>query len=823
MKILELKIENIRGVKNIDISPNGENVVVVGPNGSGKSAIVDAIEFLLAGRISRLEGEGTKNLSLKEHGPHVDYRDKLKNVSVKAKIKIDTFNEIIGIERKMSSPTKLMIFPQNAEQYLKSCLEIAEMGQHVLSRREIVKYITAEAGKRAKEIQSLLNLEEIETLRGIFVTVQNNAEKDLKQSTSSRKTTEGNISTTLSLPNFSVDATLQKVNEFRRLLSGNPSDKMSILGLKKDLTPPAKVNKGEELSTNQINNCIQEIRRMIKESVPKIISKEQELKNILDEISKNKKLKKDLMHKKLLELGINLMDETESCPLCEKEWPAGELRKHLEQRIKTATIAQTKQDVITEKSSFIKSEMDLLENYITNLKKAQKQFNLSSELQELVNPYIESINYWSKTMLSPLEIYEESKWPTNEISGLFEEIFIEEKIINPLEKAIQESGKELSKEQDAWDTLTKMETLWEQYEKAYQNLTLSTLFKERADAVLYHFESARDKTLEGIYDIIKDDFTEYYISIHNEDEKDFKSSLKHQGAELHFEVDFYKRGLFPPHALHSEGHQDSMGLCLYFALNKYLTKDIMKLTILDDVVMSIDNNHRRGICQLLKHYFADRQFFITTHDLVWAKQLKTEGIVEKKNFIQFKGWTIETGPIYEFEKDLWKKIDIDLSNNDIPSASHKLRRGSEYFFETVCDSFRAEIKYRGDGRYELGDYAPAAVSAFKSYLRQAKNAASKWKQDTVLNELSKIEETTKEIFNKSQLEQWPINENIHYNKWENFTKADFQPVVESFKQLFDVFLCPKCSAILAVTYQNRTPKSISCTCGKINWNLLNHA
>src|SRR3990172_6113030 len=103
MKILEIQIENIRGIKNITISPNGENVVIFGPNGSGKSAVVDAIEFLLAGRISRLEGEGTKNLSLKEHGPHVDYRDKLKDVNVKAKIKINDYNQIIEIERKMSS------------------------------------------------------------------------------------------------------------------------------------------------------------------------------------------------------------------------------------------------------------------------------------------------------------------------------------------------------------------------------------------------------------------------------------------------------------------------------------------------------------------------------------------------------------------------------------------------------------------------------------------------------------------------------------------------------------------------------------------------
>ena len=184
MKILEIQIENIRGIKNISISPNGENVVVFGPNGSGKSAIVDAIEFLLAGRISRLEGEGTKNLSLKEHGPHVDYRDRLKDVNVKAKIKINDFNQIIEIERKMSSYKKLTITPKEAEYSLKPYLDIAEMGQHVLSRREILKYITAEAGKRAKEIQSLLNLEKIEAMRGVLVAVQNNAEKESKLSKS---------------------------------------------------------------------------------------------------------------------------------------------------------------------------------------------------------------------------------------------------------------------------------------------------------------------------------------------------------------------------------------------------------------------------------------------------------------------------------------------------------------------------------------------------------------------------------------------------------------------------------------------------------------
>ncbi|MFH1673522.1 MAG: chromosome segregation protein SMC, partial [Pseudomonadota bacterium] len=130
-------------------------------------------------------------------------------------------------------------------------------------------------------------------------------------------------------------------------------------------------------------------------------------------------------------------------------------------------------------------------------------------------------------------------------------------------------------------------------------------------------------------------FDKYYKALHSDDEKGFVSKISHIKAELVFEVDFYGRGMFPPHALHSEGHQDSMGLCLFFALNEYLTKDAIKIIILDDVVMSIDRNHRRAICNLLKTYFSDKQFIITTHDTAWAKQLKTEDVVKQKNMVHF--------------------------------------------------------------------------------------------------------------------------------------------------------------------------------------------
>ena len=72
MKLLELEINNVRGIRQGLLRPSGKNIVIWGPNGSGKSGVVDALDFLLTGRISRLMGKGTGNISLATHGPHVD-------------------------------------------------------------------------------------------------------------------------------------------------------------------------------------------------------------------------------------------------------------------------------------------------------------------------------------------------------------------------------------------------------------------------------------------------------------------------------------------------------------------------------------------------------------------------------------------------------------------------------------------------------------------------------------------------------------------------------------------------------------------------------
>src|SRR3546814_10093537 len=86
-----------------------------------------------------------------------------------------------------------------------------------------------------------------------------------------------------------------------------------------------------------------------------------------------------------------------------------------------------------------------------------------------------------------------------------------------------------------------------------------------------------------------------------------------------------------------------MGLCLYLALMSHLLGKGFTFAVLDDVLMSVDKGHRREVCALLKSRFPDTQFIFTTHDEVWLRHMKSEGIIKSKNAAQFRTWTVEAG------------------------------------------------------------------------------------------------------------------------------------------------------------------------------------
>ena len=221
MKILELDIENVRGIKSrISLKPNGENLVIHGPNGSGKSAVVDGLDFLMAGDISRLTGKGTKGIALKHHGKHIDAKPE--EAVVTARVSVESMSEPITLQRRISRPKELIIDPEVDERIFHEALEIAQRGQHVLSRAEILKYIASEAGTRAEEIQAVLNLQEIEDLRKAFVTIKREADKTVQSESTNFERSMAAIKPIVAIEEFSQSEVLEKINENRKVLKGEP-------------------------------------------------------------------------------------------------------------------------------------------------------------------------------------------------------------------------------------------------------------------------------------------------------------------------------------------------------------------------------------------------------------------------------------------------------------------------------------------------------------------------------------------------------------------------------------------------------------------------
>ena len=337
-------------------------------------------------------------------------------------------------------------------------------------------------------------------------------------------------------------------------------------------------------------------------------------------------------------------------------------------------------------------------------------------------------------------------------------------------------------------------------------------------AVYNSYCDAATDRLESLYADVEQDFVEYYRLVNQDDEDKFSAKFTPKNGKLDLLVDFYGRGQFPPAAYHSEGHQDGMGVCLYLALMKRVLGSDFQLAVLDDVVMSVDSQHRRQFCALLKRHFPNTQFVITTHDQVWAEQMKTEGLVSSKSSVSFRSWSVDAGPVVNEIAEVWVDVDGLLSKNDVPAAAHRLRRYLEFVAGEVADKLGARPAYHSDFRYDMGELLSAVIGRQGELLRKAKKAAESWSDKNAINTIDSILQERSDILQKAGGEQWVINRAVHYNDWAALSKQDFQPVVEAFKELLHQFRCDQCESWIGMS-PKVGPVDLRCSCGRINLNL----
>ena len=811
IKLESVHIEWARGIaQKLELDFQQKPFAISGPNGSGKSAVVDAVEFALTGQIGRLEGTGTKGLSVTEHGPHVD-KAKFPDASfVSLRMHIPELKKSATITRKFKSPKDPRIEP--ADDDVKALLaEVAAHPEITLSRREIIRFILVEPSRRSAEIQTLLKLDEIGETRSALNTAHNRLQTSLRSAFGEAKADSDALRLHLQIETLAADQLLAAVNKRRKLLD---------LPEVEELTAETELNAGlsETARASAFNKDsalgdLKALAEAAKGFVGLCTAEASQIANDLGKLETDPALLAALQRRSFIEKGLELVDGPE-CPLCDTAWDEEALRAHLQAKLAKSEEARKLQDSLKANGAVISDELIRIAALIDPAHKLA-----SAEGQAA---FAEALAEWK----ADLDTLKPKLATVDGLTGLKDRLtggWVQEPgtLLADLESLTEtvKAKPDQTATLAAQTFLTTAQLRLDDYRAAMRKEKAAKTAAAAAKAAYDTYCSVFEHALNTLYAEVQEDFSTFYRELNGDDEKKFTAKFTPSESKLDLEVNFYERGLFPPGAYHSEGHQDGMGVCLYLALMKRLFGDRFSLALLDDVVTSVDAGHRYAFCKLLKKHFPDTQFIITTHDRLWAEQMKSAGLVTSKTSVAFHSWTIDTGPLVESNESIWVEIDQALAKGKVEAAAAALRHHLEYVARHLADQLGASPPFRADGDYELGELMPSVLARMDRLLGKAADSAQSWGKSAEKDGIAECRASLAASRGATAVEQWVVNKALHYNEWANFGKKDFEPVVAAFRDLLDRFRCETCDSWLYVTPRRGPSESLRCPCDGVSFNL----
>jgi hypothetical protein len=812
IQIKAIHIEEFRGIRRLDLKPDCASFVVAGPNGSGKSGVVDAIDFALTGNIARLGGSGTGGVSLIKHGPHVHQRDNPAAARVTLTI-VDTSSGQTGVLTRCVKTAGSYTLEPSTPELVAAVQWAAQHPELILSRREVIKYVNTEPGKRAQEVQALLKLDRIDETRRLLRTAMSKTSTDERQTTAEVSNAEDGVRRHLDLATLLEPDLLSAVNKHREVLG--------IVSLE-SVTSRTDLSAGVEALAEQSGfnkaSALKDIAALSDylQDHDELSTASEELTSALTELEADPTILEALRHRALIETGLLLVTDA-ACPLCDHPWDDTQtLRAHLQAKLARSEAAKNLQRRVQQAAERVAQQVQRAQTLIQAAQPHAVTVGRTGDQAALVDWLTDLAGF--KANLNNLETMREqatrlSTDPLAQPSTLAA-------MLTGIHGAI-DALPDQSATVNARSALTIAQERWNRLRQARAAHTKAAAAQRTAKAVYEAYNEVADAALTTLYKTVEDDFSDYYRRINADDESSFRAGLAPSAGKLDLEVDFYGLGMFPPSAYHSEGHQDGMGVCLYLALITQLLQDNFRFAVLDDVVTSVDTNHRRQFCNLLKNVFPDVQFIITTHDDVWARQMQSSGLVNRRAQARFHGWNVDCGPVYGEGQDFWTQIDADLTKDDVAGAAHKLRRNLEALMADITSLLHGQVIYRPDNNYELGAFVDAVKGRYGDLLKKAAASANTWNIEAAKQQVEHLKTARQNAVLAQDGEYWAVNALVHNNDWATMGKADFAPVVKAWKDFLDMFTCsnPSCGGWIYVSGSPGREDALRCTCGTLNLNL----
>ena len=166
---------------------------------------------------------------------------------------------------------------------------------------------------------------------------------------------------------------------------------------------------------------------------------------------------------------------------------------------------------------------------------------------------------------------------------------------------------------------------------------------EVAEKTFEIFTATKEEYINNMLSEIRDDIKYFYDYIHNEDEITSPDFVVAGSKKIDVVLDSFGQPV-DSRSFASEGHLDTLGLCIFLAFNKHFND--LHLIVLDDVLTTVDETHKDKIARLLLEEFNDYQFIITAHNKEWVDELERLCLdYDKDNVVyEIEDWSLEMGP-----------------------------------------------------------------------------------------------------------------------------------------------------------------------------------
>jgi len=618
LKINKIELSWFRGAaEQAVLDTNGKSVVVYGDNASGKSSFVDSVEYIISnGKIHHLRHEYSDR----------DYRNCIRNtvtpdeITSYACIHFDDGNYVkvkIPLEDKIT-------YEGNSPEFLASIQEWGVFG-HILRQDEISDFIKNTKSKKYSALLPLLGLDKYEQTAD---NVDKIFEAIIKES--NYDNIKGRLNT--------IE---EDINRFFRNMDNEIIHETVLSHAKKyiDIEPEKDIIDISNESISRLNELSKQLEPDIKRYT------------ILEGIKQtNLKLKIESMETSdyevaeigdffidyrldVLENSLKILNSTEDlsaeieCPACGRNIIGTEFKEHVDEELEILKKAREIRSKAIVNRRGVASSL----SQIRNRYKSDETFN-----QWLSLPENEEI----RKAFNKIEEFKEGDTSTRWENGIISELkFISTELLSCIEKELESEPPSMGSiidDHDFFRTALKI--------PSYKILVtkITALDRVRSD-----YDEIRKRIRESISEItiktlenITHEISRIWGIIHPgqliEEIQLIPSSEKDRALDI--SLKFYGKNQPSPRLTLSEGYRNSLGLSIFLALANQ-EQNRGHPIFLDDIISSLDREHRGMIADILKDELANRQTFLLTHDREWFDELNRRLSRRDWNFYTLKKWT----------------------------------------------------------------------------------------------------------------------------------------------------------------------------------------